>query len=96
MITQYGQAIIYWLAVYFKVILFGTLPSCPLLGCVDINQTTRQSVNNMVPKNGAQRHRVAVFVLQSRRFWGRCRRVIIALVVFPPVFINALSFVALI
>ena len=57
MITQclgMVQAIIYWLAVYFEVILFWHI--CALaffLGCIDtINQTSRQSlVNSMVPKD---------------------------------------------
>src|SRR5258706_5937379 len=47
------QAIVYCLAVYFKVIVFWHIAVLAfLLGCVDtINQTVRQSlVNSMVPK----------------------------------------------
>ena len=57
MITQtlgMVQAIIYWLAVYFKVILFWQIAALAFfLGCIDtVNQTSRQSlVNSMVPKD---------------------------------------------
>lgn len=105
MITQFLgmlQAIIYWLAVYFKVILFWHIAVLALfLGCVDtINQTTRQSlVNSMVPKDellnaiGLQ----SSFFNLSKILGPSAGGVIIALVGIPGCFfINALSFLALI
>lgn len=105
MITQslsMVQAIVYWLAVYFKVILLWHI--CVLtffLGAVNtINQTARQSlVNSLVPKEellNAIGLQSSVFNL-SKVLGPSAGGVIIALIgVAGCFFLNALSFVALI
>jgi MFS family permease len=105
MITQclgMVQAIIYWLAVYFKVILFWHIAALAFfLGCIDtINQTSRQSlVNSMVPKDellnaiGLQ----SSFFNLSKILGPSAAGVVIAVIgISGCFFLNALSFIALI
>jgi MFS family permease len=104
MITQsvaMVQAVVYWLAVYFQVILFWHI--CVLafvLGAVNtINQTARQSlVNSLIPKDdllNAIGLQSSVFNL-SKITGPAAGGVIIALIgVAGCFFLNALSFVAL-
>src|SRR5258705_1055370 len=96
------QAVVYCLAVYFKVILFWHIAVLAfLLGCIDtINQTVRQSlVNGMVPKEEL----LNAIGLQSSflnlwKFWGLSvgGAIIAFLGISGCFFLNALSFVALI
>ena len=96
------QAIVYCLAVYFKVILFWHIAVLAfLLGCIDtINQTVRQSlVNGMVPKEellnaiGLQ----SSFFNLSKIVGPSVGGAIIAFLgISGCFFLNALSFVALI
>jgi MFS family permease len=96
------QAIVYSLAVYFKVIAFWHIAVLAfLLGCIDtINQTVRQSlVNSMVPKEellnaiGLQ----SSFFNLSKILGPSAGGAIIALVgISGCFFLNALSFMALI
>jgi MFS family permease len=105
MITQtlgMVQAIIYWLAVYFKVILFWQIAALAFfLGCIDtVNQTSRQSlVNSMVPKDellnaiGLQ----SSFFNLSKILGPSVAGVIIAAIgISGCFFLNAVSFIALI
>ena len=104
MVTQslaMAQAVIYWLAVYFKVILFWHVAVLAFfLGAVNtINQTARQSlVNSLVPKEellNAIGLQSSVFNL-SKIFGPSAGGVIISLIGLAGCFfINALSFVAL-
>ncbi|MEA2660074.1 MAG: hypothetical protein QOF64_2797 [Candidatus Binatota bacterium] len=96
------QAIVYCLAVYFKVIVFWHIAVLAfLLGCIDtLNQTVRQSlVNGMVPKEellnaiGLQ----SSFFNLSKILGPSAGGAIIALVgISGCFFLNALSFMALI
>ena len=96
------QAIVYCLAVYFKVIVFWHIAVLAFfLGCVDtINQTVRQSlVNSMVPKEellnaiGLQ----SSFFNLSKILGPSAGGAIIAMVgISGCFFLNALSFMALI
>ncbi|MGH7875249.1 MAG: MFS transporter [Candidatus Binatia bacterium] len=105
MITQtlaMAQAIVYWLAVYFQVIVFWHIAVLAFfLGCVDtINQTARQSlVNSMVPKEellNAIGLQSSVFNL-SKILGPSAGGLLIAVVGISGCFlINALSFMALI
>ena len=95
------QAIVYWLAVYFEVILFWHIAVLAFfLGAVNtINQTARQSlVNSLVPKEellNAIGLQSSVFNL-SKILGPSAGGVIIALIgIAGCFFINALSFVAL-
>ncbi len=96
------QAIVYCLAVYFKVIVFWHIAVLAfMLGCIDtLNQTVRQSlVNGMVPKEellnaiGLQ----SSFFNLSKILGPSAGGAIIALVgISGCFFLNALSFMALI
>lgn len=96
------QAVVYCLAVYFKVIVFWHIAVLAFfLGCVDtINQTVRQSlVNSMVPKEellnaiGLQ----SSFFNLSKILGPSAGGAVIALVgISGCFFLNALSFMALI
>ncbi len=96
------QAIIYWLAVYFRVIAFWHITILAFfLGAVNtINQTARQSlVNSLVPKEellNAIGLQSSVFNL-SKILGPSAGGVIIAMIgIAGCFFLNALSFVALI
>ena len=105
MITQalsMAQAIIYWLAVYFKVILFWHIVVLAFfLGAVNtINQTARQSlVNSMVPHEellNAIGLQSSIFNL-SKVLGPSAGGIIISLIgIAGCFFVNALSFLALI
>lgn len=96
------QAVVYFLAVYFKVIAFWHIAVLAfLLGCVDtVNQTVRQSlVNSMVPKEellnaiGLQ----SSFFNLSKILGPSMGGTVIALIgISGCFFLNALSFMALI
>ncbi|HMA81321.1 MAG TPA: MFS transporter [Candidatus Binatia bacterium] len=96
------QAVVYFLAVYFKVIVFWHIAVLAFsLGCIDtVNQTVRQSlVNSMVPKEellnaiGLQ----SSFFNLSKILGPSAGGAIIALVgISGCFFLNALSFMALI
>ena len=96
------QALVYCLAVYFKVIVFWHIAVLAfMLGCIDtLNQTVRQSlVNGMVPKEellnaiGLQ----SSFFNLSKILGPSAGGAIIALVgISGCFFLNALSFMALI
>ncbi|HZD41807.1 MAG TPA: MFS transporter, partial [Terriglobales bacterium] len=104
MVTQslaMGQAIIYWLAVYFKVILFWhVMVLAFFLGAVNtINQTARQSlVNSLVPREellNAIGLQSSVFNM-SKIMGPSAGGFIISLIGLAGCFfVNALSFLAL-
>ncbi len=71
------QAIVYCLAVYFKVIVFWHIAVLAfMLGCIDtLNQTVRQSlVNGMVPKEGRISDRQRRGDYRHRSYPGGVRR----------------------